>query len=185
MSHQEKVTPLKKKEKKKPQPKHQQQQKSFEWSQLWDLRTEVQNRSTSNVAKDCPDLVGHPLTVVIVVILGLIVLIWGLILVYRCCHTSDWDEKQHILYLISTQMIFVTVFMNLWMAYIPWRLKTSVNLYSIIGVLLLLEYVVFVVCFTGFPKQLTEGDISNIEQRIQTRVMAEMESRLSQETFSD
>lgn len=172
---------LKAKEKENPKQKPPPPSK-FEWSSLLDLRPEVQKRSLQTVTKDCPDLIGHPLAVFSIVLVGLLLLIWGLFLMYKCFNSTDEDQKQHLFYLISIQMIIGNTFVCFISGFVPWRLKTSINLYSILIVLLWVQYAVFLVCFTGLPQPLTKRDVSeiekNIEANIEAKLLAELDSRL-------
>jgi hypothetical protein len=92
--------------------------------------------------RDCSDLAGNPVVVVLVFFVGLIVFLWGL-----WSAASYLAGRDRNLGLVWWQSSVAFVCVTLIAFCLPYRLRFAFNLYGIIFVMLIVEWGLFAVCF--------------------------------------
>lgn len=133
----------------------------------FDLRSKTKPKNRP--VQDCPEILGHPVVVILAVIVAAVIFLWGLWVLF-----DYWRSTNETSYLVLNRLWWqanVNLLMITFLAlFVPWRLRCEVNAYSVIWVLLLLEYAAFVVCFpkSSAPNVVSKQEFAQLMQRVAT-----------------
>lgn len=127
------------------------------------------------------------MVVIIVFLLGFFVFGWGLYVAFQYVKRRfdgdhvNWEHEYVSLNRLWWQMTLNLLLITLISLVIPFRLRNSLNLYSVIWILLLFEYAIFVFCFpmvnsTATLKKLQEQIEDHVVQRLTSSSLRDSES---------
>lgn len=141
------------------------------WRNMWDLRDQAHpppphpSRNGPNVQPDCYPICCHPIVVIVVSVIGIIIFIWGLFLLVRYLRSTQKEAFSWISRLWwQTTINFLMV--TLMALLLPWRLRGSLNLYSVVWILLIIEYAAFICCFPAIKTPNTDEDFAKFEKHL-------------------
>jgi len=112
------------------------------WRSVCDLRHRVHEPDARERRRDCPDVVGEPVVVIVVFVLAMLVFLWGLFA--AASYLAGRDRNLSLVWW-QTSVTFVVI--TLIAFCVPFRLRFSGSLYGIAFVMLIVEWAVFQICF--------------------------------------
>lgn len=114
-------------------------------SSFYDLREETVKE------KDCFLLIGHPVVVIIVFVIGLLVILWAAYLSIRYYYKKSNNNQQQYLTWLWYVSNTILVMLSTLSFVVPSRMRVSFNLYGLLFVLLLIAYIILMLCFPPIP----------------------------------
>lgn len=113
-------------------------------SSFYDLREETVKE------KDCFLLIGHPVVVIIIFVIGLLVILWAAYLSIRYYYQKSNNNQQYLSWLWYVSNTILVMLSTLSFV-VPSRMRVSFNLYGLLFVLLLIAYIILMLCFPPIP----------------------------------